>query len=287
MEKVYIILINYNNFEITKECIGSIMNIDYPCYQIIVVDNGSTDNSYTLLTSEYSDNEKVTILKSDENLGFSGGNNIAIKYAIEQGGRFFLLLNNDTEVEPDFLSVMMSKCEDDTAVAPLIYLYDQPDKVWYGGGFFKRYITKVLNRRPKKERLVNFASGCCVLLTKHIIDTVGLLDEDFFMYCEDVDYSLRIYEKGCKILYTPDAVIYHKFGKTSNKVSSKLSVYYLNRNRFYLIKKYKLGFVSIVYTCATRLVRYLMSYIVKSNDDIILRAYRDFRRGKVGKWEQE
>ncbi len=103
------------------------------------------------------------------------------------------------------------------------------------------------------------------------------------MYYEDVEYSLRAVSKGIHIVYIPSSVIYHKVGKSSGGETSAFSIYYTNRNRFYLIQEYHLGIVCIVYTFCTRMLRVLTAGIRKSNDRIIIEAYRDFRNHKKGR----
>ena len=107
-EKVYIIIVNYNSAEYTNQCLQSLEQNTYKNYDVIVVDNASTDNSYHILKEQFSNHKNITVLHSNINLGFAGGNNYGIRFALDQGGTIFLLLNNDTEVEKDFVNEMLS-----------------------------------------------------------------------------------------------------------------------------------------------------------------------------------
>lgn len=194
-----------------------------------------------------------------------------------------MLLNNDTEVTEDFLSNLLYNWDGKTVRAPRINYFDDKISVWYAAGNFNKLKGIVKNGYPDKNSFVNFASGCCMLLPKEVFEKVGFLDEIFFMYYEDADYCLRIIKAGIKIEYIANAVIYHKCGKSSGGEKSILSIYYCNRNRFYIIKKYKLGLICILYTFLTRIARLVAVPFTKNNDIAILDAWKDFKKGAMGK----
>lgn len=283
-DKIYIIIVNYNKYELTVECINSIKENIYQNYKIIIVDNNSGNNSYRILTEKFGNDEKILILKSKKNNGFAAGNNIGIQYALKSGAEYILLLNNDTEVDKNFLYelVKTSKKHNNCVVCPLIYNYYN-NEIWYSGGYFNRKKAIVENRITDIETEINFATGCCVLIPTLIVKQIGLLDEIYFMYCEDSDYSIRIINSGNKIFYNPKSIIYHKIGKTSGGKESISSIYYNNRNRFYLIKKYKLGVPAILYTTCTRFVKATIGQLKNKNNKIIFKAYKDFISNKMGK----
>ncbi|MDD7255908.1 glycosyltransferase family 2 protein [Bullifex porci] len=282
-KRIDIIIVNYNGFLYTQECVNSLLKINYSNYRIVIVDNYSTDNSYTLLVSAYGRCGNIDIIRTPDNLGFAGGNNFGIKYAISKGAEFFLLLNNDTEVDPEFLNKMVCRIDDLTIISPIIYYYDYPSDVWYGAGHFNRMKCISENGDYTKESFVNFATGCCELIPKSVIDKVGFMAEEYFMYYEDADYSLRAISNGIRILFTPEAKVYHKVGKSSGGEQSKFSIYYNNRNRLYLIKSHHFGIICSIYTYVTRIIRLLLSILKNNNDYIILRAYSDYKKGKMGK----
>lgn len=282
-EQIDIILINYNNYVDTIDCIKSLDGVVYPHKRIIIVDNNSTNESVRELQKAVNGRKDIVLIALDKNLGFAGGNNIGIKRALENGVENILLLNNDTEVEPDFLQKLTKDWNKESVRTPRInYFYDKKT-VWYAAGNFNTNKCKVENGEPDHNARVSFASGCCMLFSKKIIDRIGLMREDYFMYCEDVEYSLRMTKFGVPIEYIADSVIYHKVGKSSGGVKSKASIYYNNRNRFYLIKEYRLGTIAVLYTFVTRMLRLIRAAILHNNDAVIIRAYADYRHGIKGK----
>ncbi len=294
MEKVFIILINYNGMKVTTECIDSLKKMDVTRYDyhVVLVDNASTDGSGIELLKAYENDDKISVICSKENAGFAGGNNVGIKYAYELGADFVCMLNNDTEVKEDFLNTYMDcflKDSDNNKkplmLAPKINFFWNKDESWYAEGFIDKNKAIVGNGEGLTHKKVDFASGCCVLFNKKVTDKIGLMAEDYFMYCEDMDYSLRATGAGIDIYYTPDTVIYHKVGKTSGGEKSKVSIYYNNRNRLYLLKDYDFSLRAKLYTHITRFARYVSSFVNGSEDRIIKEAYRDFKKGIKGKKE--
>ena len=247
---VSIILVNYNGYQDTIECIKSLNKMDYAEYKVIVVDNCSTDNSFEVL-QENKNEYNFELLKADENKGFSAGNNVGIKYALSQDCDYILLLNNDTVVETDFLTKLLEgfkysdKCG---ATISKILFYSKPDTLWYAGGSLNSrtartehwgYNTKDM---PDNNRMtkVSFATGCCLCMARETVEKIGLLDEDYFLYDEDAEYSYRIQKYGYDIIYVPQAIIYHKVS-ASTGAGSPMSQYYMVRNKYYFIKSNFVG----------------------------------------------
>ena len=243
---VYIILINYNGFKDTAECIRSLKDINYTNYKILVVDNCSTKEP---------EKEDIEYIKSNcvwidggFNRGFSGGNNLGIKYAIENGADYLLLLNNDTTVEPDFLNLLVNTaCNKNNVglVCGKILYYADPNRIWFAGGSFNKKTAMTSHHKNDEINVddsdrveeITFATGCLWLIPKTTVEKIGYMNEDFFMYSEDDDYSCRIINAGMKILYRNNSIIYHKIGRSSGGLS-KTTQYYMVRNGFYIIKKY-------------------------------------------------
>lgn len=289
--KVAIVLINFNGFIDTVECIDSLNDIDYKNYEIIVVDNDS-EKDYDLLSAKYSDSN-VTVLSSESNLGFSGGNNIGISYARNQGADYILLLNNDTLVENDFLTDMVSTAQQFNnrcvITSKIMYAYDK-ERIWYAGGKFDFKtsrtsvygINEIDSEKYNHARKVSFASGCCLLIPVNILDDIGLMDEDYFLYCEDTDYCLRILKAGFEIMYEPKSKIYHKVNASTNKIAG-IQTYYLVRNKLFIVKKYINPVykpLSYIYILLEILKRALTGeYEIKS----VLDGIRDFMRNIIGK----
>lgn len=275
MKRVSIILVNYNGFEDTVGCVESLLQIDYSNFEIVIVDNGSSDD-YRKLREEYN-SSNVIVLDSGKNLGFSGGNNIGIRYAIERGTDYILLLNNDTIVEPDFLAHMVFAANEHNdgyvITNKMMYAFEK-GKIWCAGGNFDPKTSRTsaygINETDRDEynhrREINFASGCCMLIPSKVLYAVGLMKEDYFLYCEDTDYCLRIQKAGFGILYEPKSKIYHKVNASTNKIAG-IQTYYLVRNKLYIIKYY------IQYRYKLRAYLYVAAETIKR---IISREYNFF-----------
>lgn len=246
---VAIILVNWNGFDFTQACLNSLRKIDFPDFKIILVDNASQNQEGKNLKKSF---PEIELIENAKNLGFSGGNNSGIRYALEQGFSHIMLLNNDTEVEPDFLGEMMRKFHQNPSlgvVQPLILFLNDPKKIWSAGGkwvpSFGGAITlgdrePVADYRFKKTDL-DWATGCCMLISREAILKTGLLNEQYFAYFEDVEWSLRFKKAGFEIALAEKAVIYHEAGASSKKTHAEgtLSpqVFYFNvRNQFLLLR---------------------------------------------------
>jgi len=252
---VQIIILNWNGYELTKDCLNSLSRLDYQNYKVIVVDNGSTDGSYKKLVSEF---PAIEFLAIEANLGFADGNNAAILHTREKyNPQLFLLLNNDTTVEPTFLRKMVDTFSSNPNAGILgnkIYYYEDPQRIWFAGGQFNKFLGDGIHLgidqldigQFNDQKKIDFVTGCCMMISKDVINKIGLLDSSFFAYCEDLDYSLRASKAGYVITYVPDAIIYHKVSssfKTKDKkqfgARSNLA-YYLNvRNRLFIYRKHK------------------------------------------------
>lgn len=237
---VYIVLINYNGSEDTIECVESLSKNIYSNYKIIIVDNGSTEQERNKL--KQISNSFVEIYYTD-NHGFSGGSNIGIRFALRNGADYVCLLNNDTTVEPDFLEKMVQKAEsskDVGIVSPVLYDYYNRENIAYYGGVVNLFRGVVMSARSREE-YVNlnttcpfFATGCCMLIKREVFKTVGFLDESYFLYYEDTDYSVRV-GKRYNLVLEEDAKVYHKESASTDKLGN-LRNYYLYRNRLIFIK---------------------------------------------------
>ncbi|MDM0527875.1 glycosyltransferase family 2 protein [Clostridium perfringens] len=240
---VYIILVNYNGVNDTLNCIKSLEKINYDNFKIIIVDNFSNDNSLNILKKNI--NQKHTIIESEENNGFSAGNNIGIKFAINKGAEYVLLLNNDTIVEKNFLNELVSSVDCNTGIViGKIYYASEKNKLWYDGGNINFITGKVkhinFNKIDKKmeckDKNITFATGCCMLIPIEVIKKIGLLNEDYFLYYEDSDYCVNVLNNNFNIVYNPNAIIYHSVSSSTGN-NSPLSQYYMIRNKLFFIKK--------------------------------------------------
>lgn len=257
MKKTAIILVNWNSYALTAQCIRSLQQMSHPeSATVILVDNHSADGSGEALKTEF---PHIIYIQANDNLGFTGGNNVGIAYAIQEKFDYTLLLNNDTTVAPDFLAPMVAYMEahpETGAVQPLIYYHHQPSLIWNGGSYYNqwlghpsiRYIGKTIESTPLQNTTpvrVDWITGCAFFTRTSLLESIGALSDNLFMYFEDIDLSFRMREKGFQLRLLPQSVIWH-VGGMSNKNKEKTRegfvnpvVHYLNiRNRIWILKKY-------------------------------------------------
>jgi len=245
MPKVSIIIVNWNGLEDTMECLGSLKDIDYPNYEVIVVDNGSQGNEAEVLREKWG--EYVHVIECDKNYGFAGGANIGIRYALRVSKPgYILLLNNDTVVAKEFLTEMVRAAATDARigmVGPKVCNYYVRDRIDAAGGRinwrfgFGEDIGEGETDRGQFNvaQEVDFVSGSALLVRSAVIKEIGPLDERFFLYNEDADWCLRAKRAGYKVWFTPAGPVFHKQGASTGRVS-KTTLYYSHRNRLLLLK---------------------------------------------------
>ena len=283
---INIIILNWNGFEMTRDCLNSLAQINYKNYKIILIDNGSHDGSVDKLKSQFT-GSCLDIIALDINLGFTGGNNIGIEYCQNKyNPDYYLLLNNDTVVDKFFLKEMVdafSIIPNCYAVVPKIYYYGDKSLIAYAGGHTYR-LTGLVKQYGIKERdaakynssrKITFMNGCCALLSKEAIKQLGVLDDRFFAYSEDTDYSIRILNSNHSILYAPKAIIYHKIGYSSELNKGKWFAFYLaTRNIIFLQKKHLSKLLIPLFAIAFG-VRWVLYLTIK------LSLLRDFKSVKA------
>ena len=245
---VAIIVLNHNKKNDILECLDSIFRMDYIGFEVIVVDNGSTDGSAEEIKNRY---PGVHLIESKINLGASGGRNLAVKYANEKlNYDFIFFLDNDIIIDKSALSEMVcsfNSNENIGIVTPKCYMANMPGVIGYAGGMSVNLFTgKIVDigggekdiGQFNQSKFISSSAGLC-LVRKDLFNMVGLFDEKFNPYgWEDVDLSLRAKRKGFKIFYNHKAIIYHKGGKKGR--SRAISEYELSKakNYFYLIRKH-------------------------------------------------
>lgn len=251
MPKVFIIVLNWNGWKDTIECLESLKKVNYSNFEILAVDNGSTNESTTKIENflnqpPYPQRYKIINLRN--NLGFSGGNNAGIKYALENGADYVLLLNNDTTVAPDFLNKLVETGENDARIGiigPLVYFFYEPQKIWFGGGkinWLKNKATHLHYQEIDKGNLLKnfeteYITGCALLIKKEVIEKIGFMAEDYFLYYEDTDWNLKAKKAGYKIILEPQAKIWHKVSASTKEFSSNY-VYYNVRNGMLFARRF-------------------------------------------------
>jgi GT2 family glycosyltransferase len=296
-----VILINWNSFECTRDCIESLKSMPYNDYDVILVDNHSQDESGDKLAAAY---PELIYLKLPENLGFTGGNNAGINYSLDHNYRYTVLLNNDTFVEPDFLEILVRYLAEHPgtgAIQPKIYFNHNRDLLWNGGSWFNPWTGndyvegtgKTSSKTSESLKEPDWLTGCALMIRNDVIKKIGLLDELLFMYYEDVDYSFRIKRAGYSLIYHPESVVYHIAG-ASTRANEKgkegflnpIVHYYLVRNRIWLLKKYlrprhkiTAGFLVSVYLIGALAYFIIRRRFVKLKT--VMKAIRDGLKGNM------
>lgn len=299
-KSVAVIVVNWNNAQDTIDCVNSLKKINYKNFKVFLVDNGSTDGSLEKLRP-FAD-ENIEIIETRQNLGFSGGNNVAVEKALAEKFDFILLLNNDTTVDPDFLSELVKVAEGDPKIGIVgskIYFYDNPKRIWYGGGKFTwfgggRHLQyEEIDKNPEEinPKETGYMTGCSFLIKSEVVRKIGGLDERFFLYYEDTDWSLSTKEVGYKIVYAPSSKVYHKVSRTASQIGNHTIHYYHIRNALLLSQKHAPLFILIgiyIWSVIHYLKQVIKMVILPSKRDIskmIMRGIKDFHKGKFGQYK--
>lgn len=239
--RVIVTVLNYNRADDTIECVNSLFKTNYPSMEILLVDNCSTDGSYEKIREAF---PEIKVIRNEKNLGYTGGVNVSIMQAQLRAPDYIMVLNNDTLVDPQFIDYLVDAMEKHkTAAAACGTIYYHPDvkKIWYAGGRLIPWRGLAVHDH-KGEYLepsslegvhkVSFITGCLILFRASHLPAIGLEDERFFIYLDDIELSARILRKGFDLLYTAKAIIYHK---VAGEGESPFKLYYSVRNRFLTI----------------------------------------------------
>jgi hypothetical protein len=298
-----IVILNWNGWKDTVDCVHSLLSIsrlnDW-VLEICIVDNGSSDTSVAELTkletNTKTNNINITLIKSEQNEGYTGGNNRGIRYLLGKNCEYILLLNNDTIVDKNFLIYLIETAEKSNAslLSPLIYFapgYEfhhcaQSDRgkiIWYAGGIidwnnvycFHRGVNEIDKSQYDKKDNTDFISGCCMLIKKEIFEKIGLFDEKYFLYLEDVDLCVRAVRFGLSLHFVPKSKIWHKNAQSSDKPGSETHVYYQTRNRLVFGMRYA------PFRSKVALIKESLKFII--NGGAKRKAVLDFYFRKYGK----
>ena len=264
MAKIAVIVLNYKQPQLTSDTIRSLLQIDHPKFNfhIFLVNNNSPDNSVNFFEEKFSHQPQITIVNSGRNLGYAGGNNFGIKLALKQGYDYCLIINNDVVVDKKFLLYLyktIKSFKTPAIIGPKIYFapgfefhknrYQKKDLghvIWSAGGTINWrnvYGSNIGVDQVDKGQFdqtnsnLDFITGCCLLIPKEIFFKIGLFDERYFMYLEDVDFCHRAKLKGFPIVYEPKSFIWH-FNSGSSASGSSLHDYFITRNRLLFGLKY-------------------------------------------------
>lgn len=300
-KNVYILILNWNGWADTIECLESVFRIDYPNYRVVVCDNDSGDGSiqnlmawavghlkscvsessplkwltfppipkpidyilYNRHEAESADRGKkawpLTLIQTGGNLGFAGGNNVGLRYIQAIGdGDYVWLLNNDTVVKPDSLSWLVKRMEDNPRAGicgSFMPYYHDPNIIWTsGGGVYNRWLAKSrsidvgkqvyqASSRDYVEKKMFYVAGASMFVTAGFLNDIGLMSEEYFLYFEEPDWSIRGM-KNYYLAYAPDSVVYHKVGASTD---NKVTMYYIYRSQLLFTKKFFPEAYPIVY----------------------------------------
>jgi GT2 family glycosyltransferase len=260
MKSIAVVLVDWNGVEITKECLASLKKVEtsfLDMFQIIVVDNGSDLPDKDVLENEFND---FIFLRSETNRGFAGGNNLGIKYAIENNFTYTLLLNNDTTVDPDFLKPLFETMESNKNIAaaqPKIYFAHNRSLLWNAGTKFN-HIFGTASTRGYNEidigqyddvKTMPWLTGCCMLINNEVLmqHIPSLLNEQFKTYFEDVKLSFDLRKAGYELMYVPSSKIWHIAGYSAEQNKDKEGkmfpeiVYLHTRNKIWIARAYSLS----------------------------------------------
>lgn len=238
--KVFIIILNWNGLVDTLNCLSSLQKLDYKNYEVIVVDNGSVDGSPEKISEQF---PGLQLIKNKENLGFCEGNNIGIRNALQKDADYIFLLNNDTEIEKNVLSNLVSAMENNLNIGIIgakIMSYNEPEKVQLVGGDVNLKTGKISPFPLKVHKISNelietdWVSGCAFFIRSNVIKEIGYLDTKYFAYREEVDYCVRAKNIGYKIASCNVAKVYHN----RNKSYSLRELYFKSRNVPYFMIKH-------------------------------------------------
>ncbi|HTR81284.1 MAG TPA: glycosyltransferase family 2 protein [Bacteroidota bacterium] len=265
---VAIVVLNWNGFHDTVECVRSLLQISYDRFEIIIVDNASTDGSPDKLEHLF---PKIVVLRRQTNGGYAAGNNDGIRFALRLGADFILLINNDVVVDKNFLEPLvdiLDKKEDVGVVTCKAFFAGQGTLTYCTAGRFSNFRCSgapLPKRLEDTESEVTYISGCILLIRKEVFHKVGFLEEKFFMYFEDMEFSNRV-RRVFKLYYTPSGVVFHKSGGgTSWQNFNELYLYYNMRNRFlafqeegWLRRGYVLAFSIVLATAKSISILYFI-----------------------------
>jgi hypothetical protein len=274
--KVFIIILNWNGLTDTIECLESLQKITYPNYNVVLVDNASAGNDVAVLGERFGD--YLHIIQNDQNYGFAKGNNIGIRYALDKGADYVLLLNNDTVVDPGFLDELIKVAEADGRIGilcPHMYAYDQPDRLVFTGPAQVDFWRNGPRRHPTFDRRgpvirTEIAQGAAMLITRKTTETIGLLPEEYFFGVEDLDYSVHASRAGIGIAVITTAKIWHKLSRSGNKLNAALvrhqyRGWQIMRRKYLSPGRYFLSTATSVFWATKRLSVQLLRDVVHGN----------------------
>ena len=236
---VVVVILNWNGRDDTLSCIASAKLLDFPCCEILVVDNGSADGSAEAVRTRFTD---IPVIETGHNLGYAGGNNVGINWALERGAEYVLLLNNDTVVSQSLLTEFVGAArthQDGGMFSARIDYFTEPGRIWNSGVVWNRRLGRFDSLDIKSGvRETAAINGCALFVPSHVIRRIGLMDEQYFLTYEETDWSYRARAAGYRCYVVADALVRHKVSASIGGSESPLACYFWVRNQLFWAKRH-------------------------------------------------
>jgi len=244
---VYVVVVTWNQCETTLQCLESLIQMVYPRFRIVVVDNGSTDETAETIRSRF---PGVEIIVNERNLGYPGGCNVGLRYALERGAEYIFAINNDVLVDPLILDELVREITPDVGImAPKVYFAHDPKRIWSVGGRQNHLTLEMrcrgdgeLDQGQWNEVLErDYLIGCAHLFSRSLLREIGLLDAGYFLYYDDLDICIRARQAGYRLLMVPRARMWHRVADSSGGVGTPRERYYMARSNMRFLRKHVRG----------------------------------------------
>jgi len=278
------VVVNWNGWADTIACLVSLMQQQYPTLRVVVVDNGSTDDSVARIRAEF---PKVSVIEAGSNLGFPGGSNIGIECAIKDGADFVWLLNNDTVAPPDTCAKLVARAKQQPKaglIGSVLYYMHDPTKVqaWGGGNITVWLGHSTHFQAPAALGATGYLTFASVLIPRDVILRVGMLYEGFFMYWDDADFALRVTKAGYGLTVAEDTAVLHKEAGSASRRSPTIDRYSTAAGLHFMRRHARVPWVSMTVFLMLKLVNRVLR-LEWGNARAVLQGLRDYRgqRGKV------
>jgi GT2 family glycosyltransferase len=242
--RIAVVIVNWNGRAYTLECLRSLQEQQHTELEVVLVDNGSIDGSVCAVRGQFPD---TVIIRAGSNLGYAGGNNLGLGYALDRGFEYVLVLNNDTVLAADCAYQLVMDLErhpDAAAAAPKSYYLDLPDIIYFAGGKIRRngqtiHIGGNCSDGLEYGRAIDteWINGCAILFRGSALREIGLFEPRFFLLFEETDWCLRARRAGYRLRFVPDARLWHKVSPSFDTAESPLFLYYHTRNQFFWIER--------------------------------------------------
>lgn len=267
LPQVAVIILNWNSGDDTLVCLESLGHLNYPNTRALVVDNGSSDDSVRRIRSEH---KEVEIIETGANLGYGGGNNVGLRCALKGDMRYAFLLNPDVTLDAGCLTHLVTAAEDNPSAAflgPRVYHRESPARLQSAGGLLdslwrshQRGLDELDSDQFDLTEEVDYVIGAAVLVRLAALGRIGLLNPDFFLYREDVDWCLRARRVGYRTLYVPDAKVWHRSHQVREDELPRI-IYYMTRNAYLLFRTNHASFSLYVFNTLQNLL-WLLNWTV-------------------------